>query len=183
METTVRYEQPYVETSSGKKVHFLEPDPDSINIEDIAHALSFIPRFNGHTSKFISVAEHSWNGARYIQHDLKLQMLLHDASEAYLCDIPSPIKQFLPDYKKIEDGMMNAIAAKFGFEYPLHPIVHHYDLALLSNEAHWLLPSRGNDWGTWRATKRPIVSPEFKPLCLDSKTANKVFLDLFYELQ
>lgn len=178
----MRYEQPYIETSSGKKVHFLEPDPDSIDINDIAYALSHIPRFNGHTSQFVSVAEHCWSGARYIEHGLKLQMLLHDAAEAYLCDIPKPLKDFLPDYRKIEDGMMKAIAAKFGFDYPLSSIVKYYDLVLLSNDAHWLLPSRGNGWSLWRDVKRPIVSPEFKPLCLDSATAKRVFLDLYHDL-
>ena len=178
----MRYEQPYIETSSGKKVHFLEPDPDSIDIEDIAYALSHIPRFNGHTSKFVSVAEHCWSGARYIQSDLKLQMLLHDAAEAYLCDIPKPLKEFLPDYRKIEDNMMATISKKFGFDFPLSPVVKHYDIALLSNDAHWLLPSRGNDWSLWKTVKRPTICPEFKPLCLDSGTARRVFLDLYYDL-
>lgn len=178
----MRYEQPYIETSGGRKVHFLDPDPDSINIEDIAYALSQIPRFNGHASQFISVAEHSWSGSRYIEDTYKLSMLLHDATEAYLCDIPKPLKEFLPDYRKIEDNLQRVICEKYKIPFPLPDVVKYYDLVLLSNEAHWLLPSRGNTWSVWKHVKRPVVSPEFKPLCMYPKAARRIFLDKFYEL-
>lgn len=174
--------RPYIETFSGKRVHFLNPDPESITIEDIAHALSRICRFNGHTREFYSVAEHSWKGAVYISHPYKLGMLLHDATEAFLCDIPSPIKDYLPDYRKIEKELLEAILLKFGIEEQLPEIVKYYDLVLLSNEAHHLIPSRGNDWEMWKHVKRPVVSAEFKPLCLQPDVAKKVFLDKFYEL-
>ena len=74
--------EPYIETVSGKKVYFLDPDPDQIDIKDIALSLSRVNRFNGHTRKPLTVAEHCWNGSRHIQDDLKLAFLLHDASEA-----------------------------------------------------------------------------------------------------
>lgn len=174
--------RPYIETVSGKIVHFLNPDPDSIDINDIAHALSRICRFNGHTREFYSVAEHSWKGATYISDEYKLAMLLHDASEAYLCDIPSPVKDYIPDYKKIEEELSYAICVKFGLPFPNHEIIKYYDLVLLSNEAHHLMHSRGNQWELWKHVKRPLVSAEFKPLCLQADVAKEVFLDKFYEL-
>lgn len=176
--------QPYIETASGKKVFFLEPDLDSIDINDIALALSRVPRFNGHTHRFYSVAEHCWTGQRFIDDEYKLAFLLHDATEAYLCDIPSPIKQYLPDYKNIERTLEEAIAIKFGFHSFLDSdVIKYMDIAMLSCEAQHLVESRGNDWQIWKAMKRPIADPKMKPLCFDSKTAERLFLETFYELR
>ena len=168
--------QPYIETASGRKVYFLEPDPDNIDLGDIAVALSRIPRFNGHTNRFYSVAEHCWIGARFIEPEFRLAFLLHDASEAYLCDIPSPIKQYLPDYKEIELGIEKAIATKFGLEFPNNDMVKYMDVVMLSVEAQHLVHSRGNDWQLWKTMKRPVADPRMKPLCFDSKLAH----DLYY---
>ena len=179
---TDRY-QPYLETASGKKVFFLEPDPDSIDIHDIAVALSRIPRFNGHTNRFYSVAEHCWHGQRYIEDAYKLPFLLHDATEAYLCDIPSPIKQYLPDYKELEARLEQAICEKFGIQWPHHDMVKFMDTIMLSVEAHHLVESRGNDWQLWKIMKRPVADPRMKPLCFDSKLAERLYLEAFYELR
>lgn len=176
----MKYE-PYLETASGKHLYFLDPQPEQIDIRDIALALSRVHRFNGHTTKPMTVAEHCWAGARYIEDKYKLSFLLHDAAEAYLCDIPSPVKQYIPEYKKIERGLMGAIATKFGCNFE-SDMVKYYDLVLLSNEAHHLTKSQGNDWDIWKQVKRPTISAEFKPLCLDPEVARLVFLELFYEL-
>ena len=173
--------EPYIETASGKKLYFLEPDPDQIDIRDIALALSRIPRFNGHTDRLLTVAEHSWSGARYIQEDEKLNFLLHDAAEAYLCDIPSPIKQVMPQYQALEKTLQQCIEAKFDVDLSTN-LVKYYDLTLLSNEAWHLVKSQGSEWPIWNEIKRPAVTPEFKPLCLDPEVARVVFLELFYEL-
>ncbi|HET8688901.1 MAG TPA: hypothetical protein VFM18_20005, partial [Methanosarcina sp.] len=156
--------QPYIETASGKRVFFLEPDPEQIDIKDIALALSRIPRFNGHTNRFYSVAEHCWIGHRFITDRYKLAFLLHDATEAYLCDIPSPIKQYLPDYKKIEEGLERAIADKFMLDFPMNDVVKYMDLAMLSVEAQHLIESRGNKWQIWQTINRPVADPRMKPL-------------------
>src|SRR3546814_14727426 len=58
----------------------------------------------------------------------KFTALMHDAAEAYLGDIPKPLKNLLPDYSRIEKYLMNIIAAKFGFEYPVHPIIKEADM-------------------------------------------------------
>lgn len=174
--------QPYIETASGKKVFFLEPDPEQIDIRDIALALSRIPRFNGHTHRFYSVAEHCWTGSRFIEDKYKLHFLLHDATEAYLCDIPSPIKQYLPDYKKIEEGLEKAIADKFALDFPSPAVVKYMDLVMLSVEAQNLIESRGNNWQIWQTIQRPIADPRMKPLCFDSKHIERLYLQAFYEL-
>lgn len=72
------------------------------NIEDIAHALANICRWTGHTSRFYSVAEHCIRAAAIAPPECKLHVLMHDATEAYLGDVATPLKQLLPDYQAIE---------------------------------------------------------------------------------
>ncbi|MBL7942465.1 MAG: hypothetical protein JNM00_06850, partial [Flavobacteriales bacterium] len=59
---------------------------------------------------------------------------MHDASEAYLIDVPRPVKQGLANYKQIENRLMSVIAEVFGFKYPLHPIVKRADEVQLVDE-------------------------------------------------
>ncbi len=129
------YTKDCIRTRTGIYINVFEPHPDMITIEDIAHSLSHQCRFGGHLYEFYSVAQHSLSCFYVIEEkELKLAALLHDASEAYLLDIPRPIKLRLPDYKKIEDGLMRVIADKFGFEYPLHPKVKEIDETMLQYE-------------------------------------------------
>lgn len=128
-----------IRTFTGKNLDVFNPDPEMICIEDIAHALAQTPRFAGHLPYFYSVAHHSVMCAEEFQNlnmpagDI-LAALMHDASEAYLTDIPRPIKKRLPEYKKIEDGLMKVISEKFGFEYPLNNSVKYIDDKMLQWE-------------------------------------------------
>jgi 5'-deoxynucleotidase YfbR-like HD superfamily hydrolase len=107
---------PDIRTYTGIYVDVSNPQPDMFNIEDIAHALSMQPRFGGHLRRFYSVAQHSIFCACEVPHEYAFAALMHDASEAYLCDIPSPIKKLIPEYKVIEEMVMKCIAEKFGFK-------------------------------------------------------------------
>ncbi len=172
----------YIETVSGRKFYFLAPKPEDFDIEDIAHALSMNCRYTGHCSRFYSVAEHSILVSEILPPQLQLAGLLHDASEAYITDVASPIKQHLPDYQKMEDRIMSALATRFGIEYPLHPAVKYADLVMLSTEAWNLLPSQGNSWNLWEYRKRPLVHFGRKPMCLEPFVAKNLFLERFKEL-
>lgn len=83
---------------SGHRIDPLHIKEDDIHLEDIAHALSLICRGNGHIKYFYSVAQHSLNCAKkaksrgYSQH-VVLSCLFHDASEAYMSDLITPIKK------------------------------------------------------------------------------------------
>lgn len=103
-----------IRTFTGIYMNVFEPTPEMICIEDIAHSLSMQCRFGGHLPEFYSVAEHSWHCSLMVANEHKLAALLHDASEAYLLDIPRPIKHRLNNYKKIEDNLMNIIAKNLG---------------------------------------------------------------------
>lgn len=123
-----------IRTNSGIYMNVFDPTPEMICIEDIAHALSNQARFGGHLKKFYSVAQHSLMCYRYSHRGYEFDSLMHDASEAYLLDIPSPIKAGLSNYKEIEDKLMMAIAEKFGFNYPLSPAVKDVDAVMLQFE-------------------------------------------------
>src|SRR5690606_26745918 len=104
------YEANCIRTFTGQYINVFDPKPDLIRIEDIAHALSQMPRFGGHLPVFYSVAQHSLACAHKVSSRNALAALLHDASEAYLMDIPKPIKNNLHNYKETEHALMEVIA-------------------------------------------------------------------------
>ena len=108
----------YIRTSSGVKFYPLNPDPQGILMEDIAHALSLLCRGNGHVKVFFSVGQHCIHCAKEAEQRgystrLILACLLHDASEAYLSDITRPVKQHLQDYCRYEEHLLEVIYKKF----------------------------------------------------------------------
>lgn len=133
------YHPDSIRTFTGKYVNPLNPDPDTICIEDIAHALSQICRFGGHLPYFYSVADHSLAVSYCLPDEHALAGLLHDASEAYLCDIPSPVKKQIPGYAEAEDRLMKVIAEKFGFPWPVPEVVKQVDRSALEEEWHGLM--------------------------------------------
>lgn len=107
--------QDHIKTYTGVYFNPLDPNPEKIFIEDIAHALAHIPRYGGHLPQHYSVAQHSLYVARILPTPLKLAGLLHDATEGYLGgDVPSPIKARMPEYKAMENNLLTAILKKFG---------------------------------------------------------------------
>ena len=98
--------EPWIQTVSGKKFPLLTPDTEAIDIQDIAHALSMICRFNGHCISFYSVAEHSVHVSRLVAPNLALWGLLHDAAEAYLGDVPTPLKGHLGGFRDREKTLL-----------------------------------------------------------------------------
>lgn len=123
-----------IRTFTGKMINVFDPDPELICIEDIAHALSNLCRFGGHTRRFYSVAEHSVEVAKEVTIYHQMAGLLHDASEAYLIDLPSPVKYFIQKYQEYEQNLMLTIAEKFGFQYPLSSEVTKADKEMLQVE-------------------------------------------------
>lgn len=104
---------------NGKRLFIDNPQPDDFELDTIAHALAMIPRFCGQTKRFWSVANHSILVSSLCPPKYKLFGLFHDASEAYLTDLPRPIK-YHPDvikvYGPIEDKFMRAISIRFKFD-------------------------------------------------------------------
>lgn len=139
---------PYILTHTGKHFDFVKLDPDSVDINDIAWALSQICRYTGHTNEFYSVGMHSILASELVAEPFKLEALLHDAAEAYLSDISSPLKQLLPDYQALEKKVDQLIRTKFFLPLEMSPEVKLADRQMLSWEYRDLLPSDYQEWST-----------------------------------
>ena len=112
-----------ISTYDGSFFDFLKPEDYTFDIKTIAHALSNICRYGGHSSSFYSVAEHSVLVSQMVPPELALCGLLHDASEAFVGDMPSPLKALCQDYATIEGEVHKAIAEKFSLPYPFPPAI------------------------------------------------------------
>lgn len=136
----------WILTASGRHFDFADPQPDQIDIRDIARALSCEARFNGHTRRFYSVAQHSVHVSEIVPPGRALEGLLHDASEAYCKDIPMPLKLMLPDYRAIERRVDTAIRARFGLPHECSAAVQLADVTLLATERRDLMPIDAAEW-------------------------------------
>ena len=154
-----------IRANSGVFVNVFEPKPNMFIIEDMAHSLATMPRFAGQLTRRYSVAQHCIECCKLASKENKLAALMHDTPEAYLLDIPTPIKSKLPFYKEVENTMMAVIAKKFKFEFPFDPEIKVIDKRMLDIEWENLMI---ND------------NPNF--VVLTPVQAKKQFLKLFYEL-
>jgi hypothetical protein len=139
---------PTITTFTGRTFNYANPDTDSICIEDIAHALSFECRFANQSRTHYSVAQHSVLVQARVSRlggDLGLAKiaLLHDAAEAYVCDLPRPLKRMLPQYKEIEDRVHEAICKRFGLPSEIPQFVKDADNQLLAIEG---ISFMSKDW-------------------------------------
>ena len=132
---------PYIQTSSGRWFNPFEPDPEQIDPDDIARALANVCRFGGHTRAFYSVAQHSVIVSELVEArggDVEdvFAALMHDATEAYLGDMPHPIKHRSPlgaAFKEAENRLEAVLQARFAIKADV-PEIKRVDRALLATE-------------------------------------------------
>lgn len=137
-------------TNNGKRIDLLDPRADQIDLDDIACGLHHVPRFMGQTYRHYSVLSHSMNVASLVPAEYKLCALLHDAAEAYIGDVPTPLKLMLGDtYRDVEHKIAKAIATHFGLTKHslthLPSVVKEADQIMLITEHH-LLQKSPADW-------------------------------------
>lgn len=153
-----------IQTFTGLRFSPLEPDPAAIEIADIAHGLAHHCRFGGHASTYYSVGQHSCVvadavAARGADRDTVLHALLHDASEAYLGDLPHPVKhrsEFGALYRRIEEPLQAAILARFGLALSPPPLVKEIDRAALATERTLLMRAVDDAWWPELEGVRPL---------------------------
>lgn len=165
----------------------VDPNPAEIHFSDIARALSRIARFNGFGSMFYSVAEHSVLCVHLFEihaagdiysdphlRDIARDILMHDAAEAYLGDVTSPLKAHLPDYQRLEARMAAAIAARFNLTQTAPEWVKRCDLEMLAIEKEALLPGAGH----W-----PVIDDVPRPATLNLSGLHPVTAEgLFFQM-
>lgn len=180
----------WIQTYTGKKFFPLDPRLEDICIEDIARALSMQCRYAGHVARFYSVAEHSVRVSRIIEErtgDLNKALwgLLHDATEAYLCDIPRPLKRqtVFAAYRDAERLLMTVIAERFGLVGNEPEEVIALDTEILGTEARELKSPIHPDWAKTTATGELPPSLGFgNALGWDPFFAERSFLGRFDDL-
>lgn len=139
-------------TASAGYFDYADPKPENINIEDIALALSHACRFAGMCEQYYSVAEHSILCMLLAEkmypdnEELAFAALMHDASEAFITDIPKPLKLLCPGYGEVEKQVEAVIAEKYQIETRWHEQVKEIDLMMLKTEKKHLFPDTV-DWG------------------------------------
>ena len=176
----------YIRTYSGGKFWPLDPHPDDLKIEDIAHALSNLCRWTGHSEKFYSVAQHCVLVSENLPSHLQLAGLLHDASEAYLSDLSRPVKH-APGlgevYRVAERKIEDAIAVKFGLSREMSPEIKIVDNRLLYTEARDLM--KGLTWSSATSKHNETGEPNYLSIEIEPwspERAEQEFLQRFYLL-
>lgn len=170
----------FVTYPTGTHFYPLDPKVEDIYIEDIAHALSNICRYNGHIPKFYSVAQHSIlvaNAVAEVNPKLLLWGLLHDAAEAYLGDMIRPLKhtEDMTPFREAEDRLMKAICKRFRLSESQPEIVKTMDDRILLAEKRDLLPAC-----EWKGYSNIEPHPQYIWVSMSPKTAEQYFLDEFY---
>ena len=170
----------WLHTFTGKRFYPLDPRPEEICIEDIAHSLSQQGRFAGHSNVFYSVAEHCVR-ASFAVPDIRdaRWALLHDASEAYLVDVPTPLKR-LPEfaaYREAETALMIVICERFGLSVAEPPSVKEADARMLLTEKRDLMSPAPAPWG-----REDILPYDQKIVPWTAVDAERRFLSRFQEL-
>lgn len=173
-----------IRTFSGINVDLLRPDPSVVKLEDIAHSLAAVNRFNGHTQLPYSVGQHSVYVSQLVadmEGDRREQLrgLLHDATEAYLGDIVSPLK-YLPQNAwivELEADWEMAIAAAFGLDELVTPLVKAADKIALAMEAR---DQMGNPHD-WKFLQK-ITAPPWRIIPIAPMQTKRLFMERYDEL-
>lgn len=186
MRQTLRGE-PSVETIDKKFVNYLDPQPETMTDYAIAYGLSQEVRWGGQGRYWYSVAQHSINVANLVwkmTHDVPTTRaaLLHDATEAFMKDIPSPLKRLLPGYRYLESKMAAVIMQSRGLNYPYPPPIEHADRVMAINEdakimgtPHELLQARHP--GETKAVSLLLEDNEWHHATMSPKEAFNEFMD------
>ena len=174
----------WMETFSGGRYYPLVPEKNAIDIKDIAHSLALMCRFNGHCRFHYSVAQHSLYVSYCLPERLQMAGLLHDAAEAILSDIISPMKQHMDSFRELEQAWLVEIFDALDVPWPSQDEWQHIKFAddhLLVLEAEQLMVSKGKDWVL--AGSRHLKMPAIAIRPFQPRDVEKRFLQRYEELK
>jgi 5'-deoxynucleotidase YfbR-like HD superfamily hydrolase len=153
----------WIQTASGRAFSLTEPAPADVDLQDIASALSKIARFGGHTRRPYSVAQHCCLVASIVPAEFRLHALLHDAAEAYVGDIVTPLKRLVPLFSLIETRVHRAICRQFRITEEIPVCVLEADRVALATEVHQLLDGEPvNNWTSRYPTPLAVKLPSWE---------------------
>lgn len=176
----------WIRTRTGKRFDPFDLDNADINIQDIGHSLSNLCRYNGHCAEFYSVAQHSVYVADYVKMlgldpIWQLAALLHDGSEAYLSDVPRPLKmsKHFVFYRELEQAVQERVHSRFLGLRLLPEVAEEAiglaDMAVLAAEARDLMDNPTD----WQLSVKPWTE---KIVPLHPGGARSMFFERFQEL-
>lgn len=171
--TAVQRKGDWMQVASGRPFWPFDPRADEVDIDDIAHGLSMLCRFGGHTQRFYSVAEHSVWCSLIVPPKHAFQALMHDATEAYCVDIPRPLKRGLSNYAEIEAGIWDAVCERYGLAAELDATVKVADNAMCLAEARQIMSRPEIDWSATGEAAAIVVQ------CWSPEEAKRRFLERF----
>ncbi len=177
----------WIQTYTNARFDLADPKPEDIFTEDIARALSHLCRFVGHTGSFYSVAEHCVLMSRAVEPRLAFEALLHDAAEAYVGDVTSPMKiamrnltvesyKHVSPFDVIEQRVREAISHRYGIAAVLPPGVKAADLAILETERRHFFADIVHHWNL---DTEPL---DVKIQCWEPDEAMMLYVERFDEL-
>lgn len=174
-------------TATGKVVDFENITADNISIDDIAHSLSYSSRYNGMLKYLYTIAQHSLNVSERCEPEFALEGLLHDASEAYVGDMVSPLKNDsrLKPFRDVEAQFIDAIADKFDlchdFRMGTHTALNVIDREIVQDEVY----SMGTESykAIWQKHRGDLVPPAKLIIPIEPKLIETLFLHAFSRLR
>lgn len=145
---------PTILTADGEYFDFEAPDPALFTLHAIATGLANTCRFGGQCWPFYSVAEHSIWVSRIVPEEFALHALFHDAAEAFIVDMPKPLKEMLPDYKALERRFEAVLFPALGLPIDMPPEIKKADRVMLATEQRHLM--KNNDDWKWTGSVEPL---------------------------
>ncbi len=166
----------WILTFTGKQFTPSDPRPELFDIRDVAHSLSLLCRYNGHCTSFYSVAEHSVRVSQICTEQHQRWGLLHDLGEAYLGDLPRPIKGDFPRFVQYEEALLEMAAGVFDLSWPMPPEVKVADDKLLATEFRDLMV----DQSYLKLLAQDPLPGKIEPM--GPEAAERAFLERYAEL-
>jgi hypothetical protein len=168
--------RPWIQTRYAGRFYFVGTHENYIDLRDIAAALSRLCRYTGHGRKFYSVAEHSYRTSFLVPEVFQFEAIMHDAAEAYLGDVSTPLKVLLPDYRELERDVERSIRKRFRLPEDHSPEVKAADSRILATEVPLLFDRVDPGWAPWMTGHEPVADMTYDLIGWNPAKAEDLFL-------
>lgn len=153
---------PWLQSMSGRIINPTLLDINDVDIDDIAHSLSHLVRFTGHCAKPYTVAQHSVLVSLICNPVFAREALLHDAAEAYVNDLNTPVKRLLPKYEELEDDIIHVIYKKYGLAVSVPDDVITADQKMFRLEVLRFFPNGCPLWRHYKVQPQEYIDSQVK---------------------